>query len=84
MNKLKKILGIIWLLLAPVVIYLLVSSAITHITHIGPSGKKDINNPVIWVIIIAIFTPVAIGLMIFGWYAFRGEYDRLPEKSSQL
>jgi hypothetical protein len=81
MNTLKRFLGIIWLLLAPVVIYFLVSGAITHI---DPVGKKDINNPVIWVIIIAIFTPIAIGLMIFGWYAFRGEYDSLPEKSSQL
>lgn len=81
MNALKKILGIIWLVLAPVVIYLLVSGAITHI---DPAGKKDINNPIIWVIIIAIFTPIAIGLMIFGWYAFRGEYDHLPESSAEL
>jgi hypothetical protein len=81
MNTIKRYLGIIWLLLAPIVIYFLVSGAITHI---DPVGKKDINNPVIWVIIIAIFTPIAIGLMIFGWYAFRGEYDSLPEKSSQL
>jgi hypothetical protein len=81
MNAVKKYLGIIWLLLAPVVIYFLVSGAITHI---DPSGKKDINNPVIWVIIIAIFTPIAIGLMIFGWYAFKGEYDHLPESSEEL
>lgn len=81
MNAVKKILGIIWLLLAPIVIYFLVSGAITHI---DPAGKKDINNPIIWVIIIAIFTPIAIGLMIFGWYAFRGEYDHLPETSVEL
>lgn len=81
MNAVKRILGIIWLLLAPVVIYFLVSGAITHI---DPAGKKDINNPIIWVIIIAIFTPIAIGLMIFGWYAFRGEYDHLPESSMEL
>jgi hypothetical protein len=81
MNNIKKYLGIVWLLLAPVVIYFLVSGAITHI---DPAGKKDINNPVIWVIIIAIFTPIAIGLMIFGWYALKGEYNSLPEKSDQL
>ena len=81
MNAVKKILGIIWLLLAPIVIYFLISGAITHI---DPAGKKDINNPIIWVIIIAIFTPIAIGLMIFGWYAFRGEYDHLPETSVEL
>jgi hypothetical protein len=81
MNSIKKILGIVWLLLAPVVIYFLVSGAITHI---DPAGKKDINNPVIWIIIILIFTPIAIGLMIFGWYAIKGEYDHLPEKSTEL
>ena len=81
MNTLKKYLGLIWLLLGPVVIYFLVSGAITNI---DPAGKKDINNPVIWIIIIAIFTPIAIGLMIFGWYAWKGEYEHLPESSGEL
>jgi hypothetical protein len=81
MNALKKYLGIVWLLLGPAVIYFLVAGAITYI---DPHGKKDINNPVIWVIIIAIFTPIAIGLMIFGWYAIKGQYSRLPEKSAEV
>lgn len=81
MNAVKRYLGIIWLLLAPAVIYFLVDRAIVHI---DPAGKKDINNPVIWVIIIGIFTPIAVGLMIFGWYAFRREYDHLPEDSTEL
>jgi hypothetical protein len=81
MNAIKKYLGIIWLLLAPVVIYFLVSSAITHIVA---GGKKEINNPVIWIIIITIFTPIAIGLMSFGWYALKGEFDHLPESSAEL
>jgi len=78
MNSIKKYLGIIWLLLGPALIYFLVSGAIQNI---DPTGKKDINNPVIWIIIIAIFTPIAIGLMIFGWYAFKGGYNQLPENS---
>ncbi len=81
MNVLKRALGLLWLILAPAVIYFLVDRAIVHI---DPAGKKDINNPVIWIIIIAIFTPIAIGLMIFGWYAWKGEYDHLPEKSTDL
>ena len=81
MNAIKKYLGIIWLLLAPLVIYFLINRAVVHI---DPAGKKDINNPVIWIIIIAIFTPIAIGLMIFGWYALKGEYDHLPKSSAEL
>lgn len=80
MNNLKRYLGIIWLLLAPAVIFFLVNGAVTHIGK----GTKEINNPVIWIIIIAIFTPIAIGLFIFGLYALRGEYDRLPESSSEI
>jgi hypothetical protein len=81
MNTFKRYLGIVWLLLAPVVIFFLVQGAIEHI---DPAGKKDINNPIIWIIIITIFTPIAIGLMIFGWYAFKGEYDKLPVDSNEL
>ena len=81
MNAIKKILGIVWLLLGPAVIYFLVAGAIINI---DTAGKKDINNPVIWIIIIAIFTPIAIGLMIFGWYAVKGEYDKLPVDSSEI
>ena len=81
MYGIKKYLGIIWLLLAPVVIYSLIDRAIVHI---DTSGKKDINNPVIWIIIIGIFTPIAIGLMIFGWYALKNEYKHLPHTSSEM
>lgn len=81
MNSIKKYLGIIWLILAPVIFYFLVSGAIENI---DTGGKKDINNPVIWIIIISIFTPIAIGLMIFGWYALKGEYDHLPESSKEV
>ena len=81
MNTIKKILGIVWILLGPMVIYFLVSGAITNIDS---SGKKDINNPVIWIIIITIFTPIAIGLVIFGWYAWKNEYRRLPESSAEI
>jgi len=81
MNTIKKYLGLIWIVLAPAIIYILVSGAVIHI---DPLGKKDINNPIIWIIIITIFTPIAIGLMIFGWYAFKNEYDHLPESSEEL
>ncbi len=80
MNQLKKIMGVVWMLIAPVVIYILVSGAISNIGD----GTKDINKPVPWIIIITIFTPIAAGLFIFGYYAFKGEYNKLPESSKEI
>jgi hypothetical protein len=71
MDKLKRLLGILWMVLGPVTIFFLVNGAIENI---DPQGKGDIHKPLPWIIIISIFTPVAIGLMIFGWYAWKGEY----------
>lgn len=81
MNQLKRIMGIVWMIIAPVVIYFLIMGAFHNI---NAAGKKDINNPVPWIIIITIFTPIAIGLMIFGYYSFKGEYDTLPESSQDI
>lgn len=72
MNQLKRILGLFWLLLGPVLFIILIISAV-HNIH--ANGKGDINKPLPWIIIIGVFTPIVIGLMIFGWYAFKGEYD---------
>ena len=81
MNQLKKIMGVLWMILAPAVIYFLVMGAVHNINS---AGTKDINKPIPWIIIIAIFTPIAIGLMIFGFYSVKGEYDKLPESSNDL
>lgn len=72
MNRLKRSLGIVWMLLGPALIITLIYSAFLNI---DTAGTKEINKPVPWIIIIAIFTPIAIGLSIFGWYAWKGEYD---------
>jgi DMSO/TMAO reductase YedYZ heme-binding membrane subunit len=80
MNQLKRIMGFTWMVIAPVVIYFLITGAIHNIGH----GTKDINKPIPWTIIIIIFTPIAVGLMIFGYYAIRGEYDKLPESSKEI
>lgn len=72
MDKLKRILGILWMVLGFVSVIALVMGAVENIDL---HGKADINRPVPWIIIITIFTPIAIGLVIFGWYAWKGEYD---------
>lgn len=80
MNQVKKILGLLWMVIAPVIIYFLIMGAVHNIGE----GVKDINKPIPWIIIISIFTPIAVGLMIFGYYALKGEYDHLPESSDDL
>ncbi|HRD58343.1 MAG TPA: hypothetical protein PK504_09855 [Ferruginibacter sp.] len=80
MNGIKKSLGFVWMLLAPAIIYILVHGAIVNIGN----GTKEINQPIPWIIIIGIFTPVAVGLFIFGWYCVKGAYKHLPENSNEL
>jgi len=81
MNILKRYLGVLWILAGIAVLAVLVAGAIRNIDS---TGTRDINNPVIWIIIIAIFTPISIGLIIFGSYAIKGEYDRLPTNSAEI
>jgi len=71
MNQIKRYLGIVWMLLGPSAILFLIYEAIQKI---AAKPVQDVYLP--WIIIITIFTPIAIGLVIFGWYAFRGEYDQ--------
>ena len=81
MNAVKRILGYFWILIAIASIVILVVGAVKNIDL---NGSADINKPVPWIIIIAIFTPIAIGLMIFGYYALKDEYKKLPSSSEEL
>jgi hypothetical protein len=71
-NKMKRLLGLLWMALGPIAVAVLLSTALKTIYS---SAKGDIGNPVPWIIIITIFTPIAIGLTIFGWYSWKGAYD---------
>lgn len=79
MDKLKRYLGIIWMLIGPVLFIMLVISAVNNING---HAKGDISNPLPWIIILAIFLPIAIGLTIFGWYALKGNYDKMNNQST--
>lgn len=83
MNALKKILGIVWIVLGPVIILFLFSQAIEKIAA-AAQGIDRTNTTLQWSIIILIFIPICAGLMIFGFYSFKGEYDRLPGSSDEL
>ncbi len=78
MNKLKRFLGIVWMFIGPGVFIMLVISAVNNIYgHSNVKAIGDISNPVPWIIILAIFLPIAIGLTIFGWYVFKGDYNKI-------
>ena len=79
MNSLKRYTGIIWILLGPVTIYFLIRTAAEEIAK-----KPVIDTKIQWIVFVVIFIPIAIGLMIFGYYALKGEYDHLPESSAEM
>jgi len=79
MNTLKKFLGIVWILLGPVAIYYLIATAAKEIEK-----KPVIDTKIQWAVFVVIFIPIAIGLIIFGYYSLKGEYEHLPENSSEL
>ena len=77
MKAIKKYLGIVWLLLGPASLYYLILTASQEITK-----KPVIDTKIQWGIFIGVFLPIAIGLMVFGWYALQGEYDVIEESNT--
>ncbi len=72
MDSIKKILGIVWLVLAAFILYLgLTVLGIPKLT----SGKQE--DLVFGIIIVFILLPIVVGgLGMFGWYALQGEYAK--------
>jgi hypothetical protein len=79
MNSLKRLAGILWIILGPLAIFYLIKTAAEEIAK-----KPVIDTKIQWIVFVVVFIPIAIGLMIFGWYAFKGQYDHLPESSAEL
>lgn len=71
MNTIKKLLGIVWFLAGPAVLGFLIYEAWKKNAAAGSTS----NDMLQWSIIIGIFVPIAIGLMIFGYYSMKGEYN---------
>ena len=79
MNTIKRFAGLIWILLGPFAIYYLIKTASEEIAK-----KPVLDTKIQWFVFVIIFIPIAVGLMIFGYYALKGEYDHLPESSKEL
>lgn len=79
MNLVKRIAGFLWMTLAPVALWFLVSTALQEV------AKKPVTDTKIqWSVFCIVFLPISVGLFLFGWYAVKGEYDKLPESSGEL
>ncbi len=80
MEKLKRLMGIVWIALGPLAMIFLIRTAISEI-----SKKPVIDTFIQWGVFVVVFIPIAIGLMIFGYFAFKGDYHHpLPIDSSSL
>ena len=79
MNTIKRFAGILWIILGPLAIFYLIKTAAEEIAK-----KPVIDTKIQWIVFVVIFIPIAIGLMMFGWYALKGEYDKIPESSAEL
>jgi hypothetical protein len=79
MNALKRIAGILWIIAGPLAIYYLVKTAVNEINK-----KPVIDTKIQWAVFVIVFIPIAIGIIIFGVYAVKGEYDHLPSSSADI
>jgi hypothetical protein len=73
MGIIKRIVGVLCMILAPVAAYLLTSEGLKKIAAAAPDAKTNATTQ--WSILILIFLPVMAGLLIFGWYAVQGEFE---------
>lgn len=77
MKKIKKVLGLLCLNVGPLAFLGLVYMAYININS---TVKGDVSNPVPWIIILCIFAPISVGFSIFGWYCWKGEYDKEDDR----
>jgi hypothetical protein len=79
MDQIKRTFGLLWMLLAFVALIAVVLMAQAEIAR-----KPTADVWIQWGVFVSITLPIAIGLFLFGLFAFKGEYDRLPTRSSEL
>jgi len=75
MNLLKKALGIVWIALGPLILFYLIKTGASEMAR-----KPGIDTKIQWGVFIGIFIPIAVGIVLFGYYALRGEYGAENDK----
>jgi len=70
MNAIRKVLGVVWILISILTAYYIVSTAISEISAGTPADAS-----IFWPIIIFIFLPILFGFALFGYYSLKEEYN---------
>ncbi|KMQ70867.1 DUF6814 family protein [Chryseobacterium koreense] len=71
MDSIKKILGIVWILMAAVVAYY----GLTEFGIPKIMSDKQEDHVFGWIILTILMPIIVGGLVVFGWYSFTGEYS---------
>ena len=71
MNAIKRLLGILWIALGVITLGFLIKTGVSEMAR-NPATSTKVQ----WSIFIIIFIPIAIGLVLFGYYALKGEYEK--------
>lgn len=71
MKQLKRLAGIVWMLLGPLAVFFLIRTASSEI-----ATKPSADTWIQWGVFVLVFLPIAFGLSLFGYYAMKGEYDK--------
>jgi len=79
MNQIKRFAGILWILTSLAALYFLITTAVSEIER-----KPLLDTKIQWGVFIVVFLPIAFGMMVFGYFAWKGEYDHLPESSREI
>jgi hypothetical protein len=70
MKFIKKWLGLLWIAIGPVALFFLFKMAVAEI-----AAKPLTDTKIQWGVFVVIAVPIAIGMVIFGYYVFNEEYD---------
>lgn len=84
MDSLKRLAGFLWIALGVAIVYLLFTRAGFEIAEAVAGKRPLLDTKMFWYIIIPIFLPIMIGLCVFGWFAWKGEYDKIARDSEHL
>ena len=74
MNIIKRALGFVWIIMGPVILFYLVKTGAAEIAK-----KPVLDTRIEWGIFIVVFIPIAVGLVLFGYYALKGEYENMTD-----